>query len=267
MSRRHITIASLGLFFIASTHAVLAGQSSDAEKYLQNQLLGQKLILRNFYTDKHLEYDSNGSLIKGGTIGPWNKAQFLVEKVQIKGEKLLIQGHRIETEYDRKYDEIVSHATLDTIEIIIQLNPNAISETDLTHLFLKVFLTKQDHLEELVPEPWKTILTLHKVTDEKPLPIVHKLDPGVSPPKAIRMPGPEYTDEARKAGIQGTVVLSLIVDVDGKPKNVTVIKPLWHGLNDQAVEAVRSWRFTPAKKDGQPVPVQVNVEVSFYLSN
>ena len=88
---------------------------------------------------------------------------------------------------------------------------------------------------------------------------------GVSAPKAIFTPDPEYSEEARKAKYQGVVVLWLVIGADGHPQQIRVARPLGMGLDEKAIEAVRTWRFDPARKDGQPVAVQMNVEVSFRL--
>jgi periplasmic protein TonB len=88
---------------------------------------------------------------------------------------------------------------------------------------------------------------------------------GVSAPRPISTPDPEYTDEARKAKYQGTCVLWMIVGPDGKPRDIKVARTLGLGLDEKATEAVKQWKFEPAMKDGQPVAVQINVEVSFRL--
>ncbi len=88
---------------------------------------------------------------------------------------------------------------------------------------------------------------------------------GVSAPKAIYSPDPEYSEEARKAKFQGTCVLWLVVGPDGRPRDIRVQRTLGLGLDEKAIEAVKTWRFDPALKDGKPVAVQINVEVSFRL--
>jgi len=94
---------------------------------------------------------------------------------------------------------------------------------------------------------------------------VFKVGGGVSAPKVIYQPDPEYSEEARKAKFQGTCVLWLIVGPDGKPRDVQVRRTLGLGLDEKAMEAVRNWRFEPAYKDGKPVAAQISVEVSFRL--
>jgi len=88
---------------------------------------------------------------------------------------------------------------------------------------------------------------------------------GVSAPRPISTPDPEYSDEARQAKYQGTCVLWMIVGPDGKPRDIKVARTLGLGLDEKAIEAVKQWKFEPAMKDGQPVAVQINVEVSFRL--
>ncbi len=89
----------------------------------------------------------------------------------------------------------------------------------------------------------------------------------VTAPKLTSDPAPEYSDEARKARHQGTVVLSLVVDATGLPQDIKVQRSLGMGLDEEAVKAVKQWRFEPATQNGQPVPVMINVEVNFRLYN
>ena len=93
----------------------------------------------------------------------------------------------------------------------------------------------------------------------------YRVGGGVSAPRATFSPDPEYSEEARKAKYQGTVVLWVVVGPDGKPHDIRVQRTLGMGLDEKAIEAVRQWKFEPAKKDGQPVAVQINVEVNFRL--
>jgi periplasmic protein TonB len=88
---------------------------------------------------------------------------------------------------------------------------------------------------------------------------------GVTAPRAVFAPDPEYSDEARRAKYQGSVLLWLVVGADGLPSDIRVVRSVGLGLDEKALEAVRTWRFQPGLKDGKPVPTQINVEVSFRL--
>ena len=94
---------------------------------------------------------------------------------------------------------------------------------------------------------------------------VFRIGGGVSAPSVLSKVEPEYSEEARKAKWQGTVVVSVIVDELGRPRNVRVQRSLGLGLDQKAVEAVSQWRFKPGLKDGKPVPVIATIEVNFRL--
>jgi protein TonB len=88
---------------------------------------------------------------------------------------------------------------------------------------------------------------------------------GVTQPRPIYDPDPDYSEAARKAKYQGSVVLWLVVGVDGLPHNIRVQRSLGMGLDEKALAAVSTWRFQPATLSGQPVAVEINVQVSFRL--
>lgn len=88
---------------------------------------------------------------------------------------------------------------------------------------------------------------------------------GVSAPQVIYSVEPEYSEEARKAHFQGLVVLSVVVDEQGRATDFRILEPLGFGLDEKAVEAVRKWRFRPGKKDGKPVAVVAHIEIRFRL--
>jgi TonB family protein len=88
---------------------------------------------------------------------------------------------------------------------------------------------------------------------------------GVEPPRLLREVRADYTDEARRANIEGEVELEIVVRRDGTVGEVKVIRGLRGGLNERAVNAVRQWRFSPGRMKGVPVDVVVEVGVEFRL--
>jgi TonB family protein len=88
---------------------------------------------------------------------------------------------------------------------------------------------------------------------------------GVSAPTLISKTEPEYSEEARKAKYSGSVLLSIVVDANGLPRDIKVARPLGFGLDEKAIEAVMKWRFRPGMKGGRAVAVRAQVEVTFRL--
>jgi len=95
--------------------------------------------------------------------------------------------------------------------------------------------------------------------------LVYRAGQGVTPPRLKFSPEPQYSKEAREANYQGTCVLWLIVGADGNPHDIKVTGALGKGLDEKAIEAVKKWKFEPARKDGQPVAAEIKVKINFRL--
>jgi TonB family protein len=87
----------------------------------------------------------------------------------------------------------------------------------------------------------------------------------VSAPVVVHKVEPEYTEEARTAKLQGTVLLTTIITAEGRAADVRVVRPLGKGLDEKAIEAVKKWQFRPGTKGAVPVPVMAKIEVNFRL--
>lgn len=88
---------------------------------------------------------------------------------------------------------------------------------------------------------------------------------GVSAPVPLNSVEAEFSDEARRANIEGVCLVSAIVDTHGNPVNLRIARAIGHGLDEKALEAVRKYHFKPAMKAGVPVPVMITIEVNFRL--
>ncbi len=95
----------------------------------------------------------------------------------------------------------------------------------------------------------------------------YRLGPGIELPRILREVKPQYTADAMRAKIQGTVVLECVVQLDGTVGDVDVVRSLdsTFGLDQEAVKAAKQWRFVPGRRLGQPVPVLVTIELTFTL--
>jgi periplasmic protein TonB len=90
-------------------------------------------------------------------------------------------------------------------------------------------------------------------------------DKGVTSPVLIREVKPKYTEDAMRRKVQGTVEVSAVVRENGVPDDFTVIRSLDPDLDQEAINAAQQWRFKPGLREGQPVAVKVNIELTFTL--
>lgn len=90
--------------------------------------------------------------------------------------------------------------------------------------------------------------------------------PGVTMPTCVYCPDPQYTDEAREAKLQGRVTLRVLVGTDGRASQIQLMQGIGMGLDDRAVQSIRSWKFTPAHDaTRRAVPSWITIEVIYRL--
>ena len=101
---------------------------------------------------------------------------------------------------------------------------------------------------------------------ESPKKKSHKVgEEGLTPPKLTYKVEPSYTEEARDAKIQGTVVVQVVVNENGIAEDIVIVRSLEEGLDERAKQAIAQWRFEPGTKNGEAVPVLATIEVNFKL--
>lgn len=94
---------------------------------------------------------------------------------------------------------------------------------------------------------------------------VYRVGKGITAPRVVYSPEPEYSNEARRQKVGGVVTLGVVVTSAGKVTDIRVLNGRGYGLDEKAVEAVRHWKFQPASKDGKPVSVEIALEIMFRL--
>ncbi|RPI55311.1 MAG: energy transducer TonB [Acidobacteria bacterium] len=93
---------------------------------------------------------------------------------------------------------------------------------------------------------------------------VYKPGDGVSTPRLVKRVYPQYSADALRRKVKGSVTLRCVVDRDGLPTRLEVIKPLDEDLDRAALDALKQWRFAPGEKDGKAVLVQIDVMFAFW---
>jgi TonB family protein len=278
------------LFLCLVPVAANAGISDgDLEKEYGNNVL----TLRLFYPGPHVHFDATGKADSTGRVGAWTLCgQLHVHKITLKDNVIHIQGQRLFLFYDPETHQLRDVGTITKkdpeskhfakkiaewaartgkTEIEVESGSTQPEMADVTKAMNAVFLAPDEPLTNVVPIIWKRWLEAKDgaapaVGNPGPgLEAVTKVGGAVSLPHVKYDPDPQYSEFARQAKYQGTVILWLVVDRDGQPTHIRVQRPAGMGLDEEAFDAVRTWKFDPATKDGQPVPVMINVEVNFRL--
>lgn len=113
----------------------------------------------------------------------------------------------------------------------------------------------------LLAAPQEPITGAHTAAQESPL----RVGGNVKPPVLVHQAKPKYPKQAAKAGTEGAVKVYLWVGKDGLPSHIRVVKGLGMGFDEAAVDAIRQYKFSPATREGEPVPVEMYVEVNFHI--
>jgi protein TonB len=290
----------VGLILALSTLPLAAFDTYVQE--LSSALSKHILVLRQFYTDAQLKFDSDGKLASKAKpgFGPTD-GRVYVEQVQLASNKLILTGTR-PLDIFRQADETWELGnTGKAVSIEIQLPSAEPANTTVPRLLNAVFFKKSELVtiqcsaeekQQFVDDVRKR-LDHATAADTPKLPDVSSLDElhpyclpggdrayrvgrGISVPHVKHAPDPSYDEAARQAKLQGTTVLIAIITTKGTTSAISVqrslgsglnekLQPLGHALDQRAVDAVSKWRFEPARFQGRPVPVAINIEVNFRL--
>lgn len=290
MKLRHKLL--LGCALIALVLPVAAFDKA-SEQGLQNEYSGKVVTLRQRYWGPKLHFDAAGNFVGSGETGPWTVAgQVRVRDIAVKNGVVKIRGQRLFLFYDPASKSLRDAGTLakgdpakkffrdkmddwvakvGQVEVDVETGAADPDLADITKSMNAVFLAPGEVLSDAVPVFWKKWLEPQSAAsnnaakpDQAPKP-TYRVGKEITAPRVKYEPDPAYSVVAKQARYQGTSVLWLIIGEDGAPRDIRIAKPLGMGLDEEAVRSVSTWKFDPAKKDGSPVPVMINVEVNFRL--
>lgn len=288
-TKRHRTQFSAALLILVglflASHLVRADEN-EVESHLKSLYVDNILTLRHFYTGQHLNFRPDGALVGNAPIGPWTIAsQFRVKEIRIKGSSIIVKGRRIRWIFDAQgeaHDQMMRYEGCSgkcdvqkkaleeaALEIEIKLPSDKATEEETMAAVNAVFLSAGESMLDIVPPFWQAFIAKR---EGKPLPsvapkeTVYVVKTGeITPPRVTFGPDPDYSREAREAKYMGSLLIALVVSSTGKPMDLQIQKPLGLGLEEKAVAAVETWKFEPALKDGKPVPVRIQIQVTFQL--
>ncbi len=259
---------------------------AQSQNELSADLVRHTFILRNFYTNQKLNFDSSGALISDGTqgFGPTD-GRVYIKEVQLAANHLTLRGERPVSIFDPGTGDTTLLGLHRKVEIDVQLPPDKPPNDSARLLLDKIFLTsietdaltcseeeakafRQQMLQSKEFVSVKKDGGAKKVTEPHQLCFpggtrAYAVEGAVEPPKPLKTPDPPYPNDASTRHQNKTVVLALVVDVAGKPSSLVVIGPGASVFDLVAVDAVQHWKFSPASYQGKPVAAAINVEVNF----
>jgi len=284
----YLAAMKLLLTVFALAFAVPVSASDKLEQTLNRQYKKHIYTLRQPMTAPTQQYDSLGNSPTASALGPWTiYARVEIRKIKLELNRLVVEGQRIGMKFNNHSKSLVPTKLDDKVKLEISLGQPLDSPDQVRTIFSHIFAFSKEDFLASVPEIWRHYLATNlesypddggqllfkpylpsKVADKKPEPqsndIFH-VGNGVTAPKARFTPDPTYSMAARGAKFQGTSILSVIVDKNGAVQNILLARPAGLGLDEESVQAVRTWKFDPAKRNGEPVAVEVSVEVTFNL--
>jgi TonB family protein len=134
--------------------------------------------------------------------------------------------------------------------------------------FLRLRSGPERKYETQSQAPESAVLTVNETSWESPsgtAPQTDHVGGSVTAPVPLNSVEAQYTDKAGRERINGKCLIALVVDRQGMPQNIRMVKTLDPGLDQNAMEAVERYRFKPAMRNGEPVPVRITVEVNFQI--
>lgn len=280
---KSITLLAL---FVVLTFGVLASAAQTLEQDLEKNYVGKVLILRHPVDKNSQKYDWKGTLLSGGSEGPWTRYGGLeISSMHLYPDKLFIEGSRLEYAYEGQQKGLVPRKeSKQKMEVEIQLEKPIATAEEADAAIRRVFTLNEEDLLQTVPPFWRPYLrkqmsSKQSARDRAPSPEaasaadefesmrlqgVTRMDLKLlQAPKALHTPAPEVPAHVRRLPADGVVVLDVVIDTTGRVLWPVVIRPLGLGYDEAAIAAVTGWKFKPAMKDGKPVATEMAFEIAF----
>lgn len=268
--------------------APVSAFADQLEDKLNQQYKEHIYMLRQPMTAPTQQYDPHGNSPTASAIGPWTVyGRMQIKKIRVERFQLVVEGQRIGMKFDSETMAMVPTKLGDQVSLEISLDRPLESPDQVRAIFSNIFAFTREDFLATAPELWRSYLMDHLATyaddgeqitfsrstpssekqrKELPPDVVH-VGNGVSAPVPKFQPDPDYSKAAKIANFRGTDIFDVIVDKTGKARNICVVRPLGLGLDENAADRISSWKFIPAKRDSEPVSVDIRIEVTFNLSH
>jgi TonB family protein len=255
--------------------AAVQAQSNEAD--INGRLWNKPLYLRGCWRDDTLHFDSNGKLKGKSDPVTFTLAGFELKKLELKPNKLVLNGKRMGLELADNKQKRVS---LNSMHIEIEASPTGDYGSALDAIFveglaglvpsLPFYWTSYAQKNFLpvataVSSPTVPIASIAPAPMQQPALPADTKPHRVKPPSLLSSAEPGFNEIARRLKYSGNALINLWVKPDGTVAHLSVVRAIGLGLDEHALAAVQQYTFAPATEDGKPVLVELNVEVNFQI--
>lgn len=255
---RKICFCLLVLSFGSFTSAF----AEDVNELLNQQYKNHVLALRYPFSHGVQKFDSSGRPLTKPADSWLVFGSIYVQEVKLSQDSLHLQGPRIAFFGS---PGIGSSAVIleKTVKVQIRLDRPLATLSEAQDLLGRIFYLDPGDISHARPEYRRS--DYHPEGAAAPVEFSSTRKDGVTPPKPVYSPEPDFSEEARHARYQGIVIMRIVIDTSGNVTDIRIERALGKGLDENAVDAVKKWKFSPATRDGQPVSVSMMTEISFNL--
>jgi len=253
--------------------APTAVESTDADLDAAQLMIGRALFLRGSYLANDLSYEATGQVTGTQKSGDWTLSAVDVKKAERRSPgEIELDGVRVAIRYNMDNHQFERHPQNDTNMKIIVADagtPQAVTAT-LDAIFAQGI---DPRLQRSTPSSWQHYFNPDLAWPQDALtgqqvyvPNAPNQPNEVIPATATHKTDAKMTGPAEKDKVHGPLQLRMVVDTQGVPQRIAVVRPLGYGLDERAVEAVATWRFTPAMRQGQPVASAILLNYNFEIA-
>jgi TonB family protein len=243
--------------------------AQSTEEGIAARLFNKPLYLRGSYREDNLHFDAAGKLLSTSAPLTFTLCGVDIWKVQLQSDKLLLEGKRVGIEFVADTPKRVrlkgSGFSIKGESIHIEID----GAQDFGPALNAIFANGLADLAPSLPEYWQPYARKHflvSVDTKPPTNLKSKPDKhagAVTAPRLLKSAEAKWSQPAHALRYSGTSLINFVIAKDSSLQDFSVVRPIGMGLDEQAIAAVTQYVFQPAVQNGEPIAVEINVEVNF----
>jgi len=238
--------------------------AQNLKDFLNQQCKDKVLPVRYPFNHGEQEFDPSGQHLSQSPLDKWLIYGGLhIEKIKLSKEGLVLQGHIAFTGRYRAGVPVIINLGK-PVKVRVHFDGRTVTVDQARELLARIFFLDDADHRHAMPEYCRSDYRPDDAGVRQPEPLTIGKD-DVKPPKPLYTPEPSFSEQARHGRYQSEVVMDIVLDQTGSVSDIRIENPVGQGLDENAVDAVKTWRFSPATRNGESVPVQMKLEVSFNL--